>query len=138
MTREQAIALRAQMENTFALAATSMTAEQIIANRILCKPWTPGTYALDDVRTTAGGIWRCCQAHDSTDNPGWTPDAERALWAPYHGSTPETALPWVAPTGAHDMYKQGECMLYTDGTLYRCLSDTAYSPDEYAAAWEAV
>ena len=138
MTREQAIALRAQMENTFALAAASMTAEQIIANRILCKPWAPGTYVIDDVRTTSGGTWRCCQAHDSTANPTWTPDAERALWAPYHGSTQETALPWVAPTGAHDMYKQGECMLYTDGTLYRCLSDTAYSPDEYAAAWETV
>lgn len=135
MTREQAIALRIQMENTFVLAAASMSNNQIIANRILCKPWTPGVYTVGDVRTTAGGIWSCCQAHDSTANSAWTPDAERALWAPYHGTTAETALPFVQPTGAHDMYKTGEYMTL-DGVLYRCLSDTAYSPAEYADAWE--
>ncbi|MBQ8144593.1 MAG: hypothetical protein IJ042_07380 [Butyricicoccus sp.] len=136
MTRDEAIKLRAKMENTFAMAAASMTGDQIITNRILCKPWSPGVYAVGDVRTTAGGIWSCCQAHDSTANPAWTPDAERALWAPYHGTTADTALPFVQPTGAHDMYKQSEYMIYTDGQLYRCLSDTAYSPTDYADAWE--
>lgn len=29
-------------------------------------------------------------------------------------------------------------MLGLVGTLYKCLTNTAYSPAEYAAAWEAV
>ena len=68
-------------------------------------PWTEGKYALDDVRMWDGQPKRCCQAHDSTGNPDWTP-AVASLWAPFHGTTPETALPWIAPTGAHDMYKK--------------------------------
>jgi len=40
-------------------------------------------------------------------------------------------------TGAHDMYKAGECMIWTDGTVYRCAQDTVYSPETYAQAWEA-
>ena len=45
------------------------------------------------------------------------------------------ARPFVAVQGAHDMYKIGEYAVYGD-VLYRCISDTAYSPEEYAAAWE--
>lgn len=48
------------------------------------------------------------------------------------------ALPWIAPTGAQDMYKSGEYMVYTDREVYKCLQDTAYSPTDYAQAWQAV
>ena len=34
------------------------------------------------------------------------------------------------------MYKKGEWMIWTDGSLYECLSDTTYSPVDYAAAWQ--
>lgn len=34
------------------------------------------------------------------------------------------------------MYHAGEYMVYTDGKIYKCLSDTVYSPEEYAADWE--
>ena len=34
--------------------------------------------------------------------------------------------------------KAGEYMVYTDGTTYKCLSDTVYTPEEYAQAWECV
>lgn len=27
-------------------------------------------------------------------------------------------------------------MIYTDGNIYKCVSNTVYSPEEYAAAWE--
>lgn len=30
----------------------------------------------------------------------------------------------------------GEFMIYTDGNIYKCLSDTVYSPEEYAAHWQ--
>jgi len=29
-------------------------------------------------------------------------------------------------------------MVYTDGETYECLQDTAYSPTDYAQAWQAV
>ena len=100
-------------------------------------PWEQGKYVLDDVRLWDGQPRRCCQAHDSTGNPTWTP-AVASLWAPYHGTSPQTALPWVAPTGAHDMYKAGEYMVWTDGKVYKCKQDTSYSPGDYALAWEEV
>lgn len=30
----------------------------------------------------------------------------------------------------------GEYMVWTDGTIKKCLRDTVYSPEEYAADWE--
>ena len=109
-------------------------------NRVatLVRPWLPGAYAVGDVRIYGGAPYRCVQAHDSSANPGWTPDATPALWMQYHGTSPETARPWVAPAGAHDIYRAGEHMIYTDGQMYKCLQDTNFSPIEYAQAWEAV
>lgn len=43
----------------------------------------------------------------------------------------------VLLTGAHDMYHSGEYALL-GGKLYLCVQDTAYSPADYAAAWEKV
>lgn len=34
-----------------------------------------------------------------------------------------------------DMYHIGEYMVWTDGTIKKCLRDTVYSPEEYAADW---
>lgn len=42
----------------------------------------------------------------------------------------------LAPTGAHDMYKSGEYMIWTDDTTRKCIQDTNFSPDEYPQAWE--
>lgn len=40
--------------------------------------------------------------------------------------------------GTVDIYKVGEYMIWTDGTVKRCLRDTNFSPEEYAADWEDV
>lgn len=102
------------------------------------RKWTPGAYAVSDVRQHVGIPYKCVQAHDSTANTSWTPDTTPALWMQYHGTSKETARPWVAPTGAHDMYKAGEYMIWTDGKAYRAKMDTVYSPTDYAQAWEVV
>lgn len=109
-------------------------------NRVatLVRPWRPGVYAAGDVRVYGGVPYRCVQAHDSSENPAWTPDATPALWMQYHGTTPETARPWVAPAGAHDIYRAGEYMIWTDGQMYKCLQDTAFSPADQPQAWETV
>lgn len=134
--KNQFRAMRAAMDGGVTLAAESGTAavNSVVS---MIRPWKPGAYAVGDVRAEGGVPYKCVQAHDSTTNPGWMPSAVPALWMQYHGTSKETARAWVAPAGAHDMYKQGEWMIYTDGLLYECLTDTAYSPKDYAAAWRA-
>lgn len=99
--------------------------------------WTPASYSVNDVVKYNGIPYKCVQAHDSTNNATWTPPSVPALWMEYHGTSKETARNWIAPTGAHDMYKQGEWMIFTDGKYYECLNDTTYSPTDYSSAWRA-
>lgn len=132
--RNQLIALRKALDNFVVKIAD--TPAEINENQIVVRSWKPDTYIIGDVRNYHNVPYKCVQAHDSTANADWTPEATPALWMQYHGTTLESARPWVAPTGAHDMYKVGEYMIYTDGKTYKCLSDTTYSPTDYAQAWE--
>lgn len=84
-----------------------------------------------------GSPKECMIAYDGTVQPDWTIDTP-TLWKPWHSRKKEYALPWEAPTGAHDMYKAGEYMIWTDGFTYLCNQDTNYSPEEYPQAWEKV
>lgn len=99
--------------------------------------WTRENYSVGDVRTdpVTGYPYECILAHDSSVNTDWTIDV-RTLWKPWHSRSAEYALPWEAPTGAHDMYKEGEYMIWTDKKVKRCLQDTSFSPEEYPQAWE--
>lgn len=108
---------------------------EINANPAALRLWTPSAYDIGDVRMYKGNPYKCIQHHDSTNNAAWTPDITPSLWMQYHGTTVETARPWLAPTGVHDMYKVGEYMIWTDGSIYCCKQDTTYNPDEYSAAW---
>lgn len=129
-------AYRADMD----AAVENVREDTAVINRVatLVRTWVPGAYAVGDVRVYDGIPYCCVQGHDSTQNPDWTPEAEPALWMQYHGTSPETARPWVAPAGAHDIYRAGEYMIWTDGQMYKCVQDTDFSPTEYAQAWEAV
>ena len=82
-----------------------------------------------------GYPYECMTAYDGTVQQGWTID-NRTLWKPWHSRKKECALPWEAPTGAHDMYKTGEYMIWTDGIVKKCIQDTNFSPTEYPQAWE--
>lgn len=99
--------------------------------------WTRGKYSAGDVRTDpkTGYPYESMIEHDSTVNTDWTIEV-RSIWKPYHSRMKEYALPWVQPTGAHDMYKAGEYMIWTDGTVKKCIQDTNFSPTEYPQAWE--
>ena len=110
---------------------------EINENPAAIRLWHEGAYAIGDVRMYEGNPYKCVQAHDSTGNPAWNPTVA-SLWMQYHGTSAATARPWIAPAGAHDMYLAGEYMIWTDGQVYCCLTDTVYSPDAYGAAWEKV
>ena len=103
----------------------------------LFEPWTKGNYKVGDVRKDpkTGYPYECITQHDSVSNPDWTID-NRTLWKPWHSKSPEYALPYEAPTGAHDIYKVGEYMIYTDKNIYKCIQDTNFSPTDYPQAWE--
>lgn len=105
----------------------------------LYNDWAPGSYAAGDIRNADGQTWECFQAHDNAVYPDIAPGGAAwcTFWRPLHGTSPETARPFVPVAGAHDMYKAGEYMTY-EGQLYKCLADTNYSPTDYAAAWEVV
>lgn len=100
--------------------------------------WVRGDYKVGDVRTKpeTGYPYECIQAHDSTVNTDWDISV-RTLWKPWHSTSPDYALPYEAPTGAHDMYKAGEYMIYTDKIIYECIKDTNFSPTDYPQAWKA-
>lgn len=82
-----------------------------------------------------GSPKECITAYDGSVQPDWTIDTP-TLWKPWHSRKKEYALPWEAPTGAHDMYKAGEYMIWTDGVIKKALRDTNFSPEEYPADWE--
>lgn len=108
-----------------------------IACMAFFEPWTPGQYEVGDIRTNpaTGYPKECITTHDSTVNTDWTIDVG-TIWKAYHSRKKEYALPWEQPTGSHDMYKTGEYMIWTDNEIYKCVSDTNFSPEEYPQAWE--
>ena len=131
--------VRMQMEQTFEKAAPIMTADEVIQNRIMCKVWQPGAHEVGEVYTTPDGQpWYCYADYDNAVYPDIVPGS--TAWPtfnkPYHGTTPETALPFVAPTHAEDRYKAGEYMIWTDGTVQLCVRDTTYGLDYDPNAWE--
>ena len=102
--------------------------------------WKRGNYVVGDARTDpdTGYPYECIVAHDSITNTGddWT-IKNRALWAAWHSRKKEYALPWEKPeTGTSGIYHVGEYMIWTDGTVKKCLRDTNFSPEEYPADWE--
>ena len=121
-----------------------MSADDTIAVAALYDEWTDGSYQVGDIRLAwyngSHQPWKCRQEHDTTTYPDITPEGEawRTFWVPFHGTTPETALPFVQPTMAEDQYKTGEMMIWTDGKVYRATMDTPYSPEEQGDAWEVV
>lgn len=80
---------------------------------------------------------KCIVEYDGSVQTEWTIE-DGTLWYSFHGINEMTAYPYAAPTGAHDMYKAGEYMTYTDGQIYKAVKDTAYSPEDVPGDWELV
>ena len=104
----------------------------------LYEPWTAGKYEAGDIRNAEDQTWECFQAHDNATYPDIKPGSAAwfTFWRPLHGKSPETARPFVPVQGAHDMYRAGEYMVWTDGSIKRATRDTAYSPEDFPGAWE--
>lgn len=118
-------------------AQEGTTPNEVIDLISLLKPWKEGPHTAGDVVVYKDYPYRVVQAHDSTGNPGWNPKDAPALFAPFHATDKGHALPWVAPTGAHDAYNRGEWMVYK-GVVYECqMNGCVYDPEVYPSAWKA-
>ena len=109
----------------------------------LYEDWSAGSYVVGDIRNAPDTnaqpqTWECFQAHDNSVYPDIKPGSSAwfTFWRPLHGKSKEAARPFTPVQGSHDMYHAGEWMIWTNGDYYRCKSDTNFSPEEYAAAWE--
>lgn len=100
--------------------------------------WEKSNHVIGEIYNTPDQTWECYQAYDNAVFPDVVPG--NAAWytfnRPLHGKTVETARPFVPVQGAHDMYRTGEYMIWTDGKAYLCKQDTNFSPADYAQAWE--
>lgn len=135
----EAVIRRVRLSMEQDIRADRLVADEIIRDCGLVPDWSPGTYEAGEVRNHDGQTWRCCQAHDSTENDAWSPGAAAALWAPYHATDPRYARPFLPPTGSHDAYRKGEVMVWTDGKTYRSTMDAnVYDPEGYPQGWEAI
>lgn len=95
--------------------------------------WAVGSPCLFD-----GQVYGLLQPYNAANYPDTNPAILPALWRVMHTTDPNKAKPYIKPTSTSDMYLKGECMIYTDGLIYRSLRDTVYSPEEYTADWEVL
>ena len=147
-TEEQStrVMLRAMLQ----AKAPEMEADELIACSGLVEDWAPGDHKVGEICNTRNGVhgdgigweqtWECFQAYDNAVYPDIAPGNEAwyTFERPLHGKSAETARPFVAPRGSHDIYRVGEHMVWTDGTVRRCLRDTSFGPDGEPDAWETV
>mgnify|MGYP004648232519 CR=1 FL=1 len=135
LTADEEIAAM-QTAAVVALRFVTVDNDRLAAGALYPK-WTAGAHEAGDIYAARGQVWECIQAYDNAVYPDIKPG--NAAWGtfhrPLHATAPEQARPFVQPTGAHDIYKAGEYMTL-DGVLWKCKADTAYSPAEYADAWE--
>lgn len=149
MTREETLnkmrgmgAVEAKLLQTEA-AAKTITETEIIARETAAPRFDPtkdysGWPAGAPVRDE-GQVWLLIQPHNAAHYTG-RPSTLRALWGLAHTTDPAKAKPWVAPYGTSGLYKAGECCLWTDGFVYRCIAPqpTEYTPESYPPYWKRV
>ena len=107
------------------LRADQMTADEVYALVELYEAWSASSvYALGDIRSYGGTLWRCVQAHVSQVD--WHPDAVPALWT---ACAPAGVVPeWIQPTGAQDAYALDDLVTH-NGRVWRSLIDAnTYEP----------
>ena len=122
------------------MTALNLTTDEKLEISGICDEWEPGVHKKGEINNVGYTTWEVTQDYDNNIYPDINPNKPQT-WAnfnkPLHGSAPERARPFWKPTaGTTDMYLAGEYMIWTDGKIYKCVSNTVFSPEEYAQAWE--
>lgn len=128
------------MKKTLAENSTQDT-ETILMVAGIYPLWKAGKHKKGDYANAKGNTWECTQDHDNDIYPDINPDNFQTwanFWKPLHGKSKETARPFCKPVaGITDMYLSEEYMIFKE-KIYRCLSNTVFSPEEYPQAWSVV
>lgn len=118
----------ARMVVTDRIAADTFTVEDAVAVAAAFPTWTAGeAVAVGDLRYHAGSLVEVVQAH--TTQPDWAPDVTPALWKVWRD--PDTAAPWVQPTGAHDTYALGAKVTHNGATWESTVANNSWAPGVY-------
>ena len=101
--------------------------------------WKAGqSYARYDVRIDPADNIPYWAMHDHTSIEGQElqPSLTPTIWAHYHGTTPETARPFIQE--GHNPYMNGHYCT-ENGNVYLCGQDNiVYAPSVYPSAWTQV
>lgn len=123
--------------------AGEVTHTEIIDQEIAVPAFDPkkdySNWKKDSPVADEGQVWLLIQPHNAAHYEG-RPSTNRALWGLAHTKNPAKAKPYVAPYGTSGLYQPDECMIWTDGEVYRCIAPAAteYTPESYAQYWEKV
>lgn len=139
--RRRAAALRAAADDLIPQVAENPVV--VNAAVALIREWAPGTSddpvtfeAKKSVRMYRGNPYMCCLTHTHHGEPNWDPEQYRTGWFQYHGTSVETARPYVQPLGAHDAYQKDEYVV-ENGKVYRCkVNATTWPPSTLPESWE--
>lgn len=123
-------------------AEGTVTETEIIDREIAVPAFDPQkdytTWRVNSPVADEGQVWLLLQPYNAANHNG-RPSTLRALWGLAHTKNPEKAKPWVDPYGTSGMYMKDECVLWTDGKVYKALNDnTVHTPEAYPAGWEVV
>ena len=119
----------------------SMSGTEIIDQELFVPEWKPANYQTVGAPVKdEGQIYKVLQAHDSTNNPTWTPHNTPALWSICHTTDPAKAKPWAEPQGTSGMYYKDECYIDESGVIWRQTYDggNVYNAESLPSRWEAV
>lgn len=134
--KAEAVSLRAKA------VSGEADATALIADEDFIPTWTQKDYSTTPVGSPYrydGQVYQLTQQHDATNNPDWRPGVAYSLWDILHTKDPAKAKPYMAPMGAWGLYDTGDCMIWTDGAVWRSkIENNAYTPDTYAQGWEKV
>lgn len=115
------------------------TDDQRIRASGLYEDWEPGAHKAGEIYNAGAQTWECYADYDNAVYPDIYPGsgAWQTFNRPLHGTSRETARPWVAPTHSMDIYRRGEWMIWTDDAAYECIAEngTNFSPEEYPGGW---
>lgn len=124
-------------------AAKTVTETEIIARESSAPRFDPNkdytNWPINSPVRDEGQVWLLLIPHNAAHYTG-RPSANRAMWGLAHTTDPKKAKPYVAPYGTSGLYSNGECMIWTDDLVYRCIAPqpTEYTPESYPAYWERV
>ena len=113
--------------------------EEINDNMVAIRTWKPYTsYMRNDVRIDPADnipYW-AMHDHTSVDGQELQPSLTPSIWAHYHGTTPETARPFIQE--GHNPYMTNHYCIENE-IVYRCTYDNViYAPSVYPQVWEQV